>query len=102
MALWWAGGKLAALLPIAAPGPVVGLALLLALLRIGAVRRLVERPAALLTGVLGALIAPAVVALGDGVPGLAPGDGWRIAIVLVATTLATGVVTALTWRALSR
>lgn len=100
VALWWVGGRLAAVSPVPVPGAVVGLGLLLALLRAPGVEMLVGRPALLLTGVLGALIVPAVVALGDGVPGLAAGDGWRVAVVLATTTLATGLVTALAWRAL--
>ncbi len=100
--LWWAGGRLALLSPAPVPGAVIGLGLLLLLLRAPGVRGLVARPAALLTGVLGALIAPAAVALGDGIPGLAPGDGARIAAVLVISTLMTGIATALLWRAFAR
>jgi putative effector of murein hydrolase LrgA (UPF0299 family) len=101
--LWWLGEAITAHTGVPVPGPVVGLGLLLALL--GALPRLretVTHPAMLLVGVLGALIVPAAVMLGDGVPGVDGPVALRLAAVLVLTTLATGVVTALVWRLLSR
>lgn len=100
--LWWAGDRLAAILPFPAPGAVLGLLALLTLLRFRAVAALVARPAAFVTGLLGALIVPAAVALGDGVPGLTATAAAKVAAVLVVTTIASGFAAALAWRVLSR
>lgn len=102
VALWWAGETGAALLPVPAPGAVIGLMLMLPLLRARVVAALVARPAAWITGLLGALIVPAAVALGDGVPGMTAVVVAKVAAVLALTTLATGIATALLWRTLSR
>jgi holin-like protein len=93
--LWAIGEILSALLGIDIPGSIIGLALYLLLMRLSPSFSAWTRPAAqLLTRLLGAMIVPAAVGLAAFAPFLfevAP----RLVLVLVISTVFTGVTTAL-------
>ncbi len=97
-----AGDLAAALLGIAVPGPILGLAAYLALLAAWPGFRSWTLPAArLLTRFLGALIVPAAVGLAAFAPfvvDVAP----QLMLVIVVSTLVTGLTTALLYAGLRR
>ena len=79
------------------PGPVLGLVAYLLLLATGRAEWTL-RPARWLTGLLGALIVPAMVGLalfGD----VTLAGGWRLVVALVGGVAVTAVATALLFRA---
>lgn len=87
---------------LAVPGPILGLAAYLIWLLAAPSTVRWSLPAAhLLTRYLGALIVPAAVGLAAFVPLLGRSAG-ALALVLVASTLITGVATALLYRLLTR
>lgn len=97
-----AGDLAAALLGISVPGPILGLAVYLLLLAVWPAFGAWTLPAArLLTRFLGALIVPAAVGLAAFAPfvaGVAP----QLALVIVVSTLVTGITTALLYAGLRR
>ena len=97
-----AGDLAAALLGIAVPGPILGLAAYLGLLLLWPAFGAWTLPAArLLTRFLGALIVPAAVGLAAFAPfvaGVAP----QLILVIVVSTLVTGLTTALIYAGLRR
>ena len=97
-----AGDLAAALLGVAVPGPIVGLGAYLLLLWIWPAFGAWTLPAArLLTRFLGALIVPAAVGLAAFAPFIA-GVAPALALVLVVSTLVTGLTTALLYAGLKR
>lgn len=97
-----AGDLAVALLGIAVPGPIVGLAVYLALLALWPAFRSWTLPAArLLTRYLGALIVPAAVGLAAFAPFVAE-VAPQLALVIVVSTLVTGLTTALLYAGLRR
>ncbi len=102
VALSLAGDLAAALLGIAIPGPILGLAAYVALLLVWPAFGTWTLPAArLLTRFLGALIVPAAVGLAAFAPfvaGVAP----QLILVIVVSTLVTGLTTALIYAGLRR
>ena len=97
-----AGDLAAALLGIDIPGPIIGLGAYLLLLWLWPSFGAWTLPAArLLTRYLGALIVPAAVGLAAFAPFIA-GAVPALAVVLVASTLVTGLTTALLYAGLKR
>jgi putative effector of murein hydrolase LrgA (UPF0299 family) len=95
------GGALTNALGLALPGPVAGLALALVVLAaVPPLREAMLDGASALLVVLGGLIVPAAVGLSAFAPLLAR-QGAALAAVVVLSTLVTGVVTALVYRALA-
>lgn len=84
------------------PGAVAGLVLYAAtMLLLPPLRSLAEPGAALLTGLLGALIVPPFVGLVLFAPLLQ--TNWKpVAVILILTTLLSGFVTALIYRSMGR
>ena len=96
------GDLAAALLALDVPGPILGLGLYLLLLALWPAFGEWTLPAArLLTRFLGALIVPAAVGLAAFTPFIA-GAAPSLALVLVVSTLVTGVTTALLYAGLKR
>lgn len=96
------GDLAAALLDIDVPGPILGLGAYLLLWWIWPAFGAWTLPAArLLTRFLGALIVPAAVGLAAFAPFIA-GAAPELALVLVVSTLVTGVTTALLYAGLKR
>ena len=97
------GGDLAsAWLGVGVPGPIIGLGVFLLLLTLSARFAAWTLPAArLLTRYLGALIVPAAVGLAAFAPFIA-GAAPTLALVLVVSTLVTGITTALLYAGLKR
>ena len=94
-----AGELIARALGAALPGPVIGMLILLAALNLRMVRGPVEKAADALLAHLSLLFVP----VGVGVIvhlGLVAQFGWRIAVVIVASTLLGMAATALVLRAL--
>ena len=97
-----AGDLAAAWLGIAVPGPILGLGAYVLLLWLWPAFGRWTLPAArLLTRLLGALIVPAAVGLAAFAPFVA-GAALPLALVLVVSTLVTGVATALLYAGLKR
>lgn len=97
-----AGDFVAHRLGVGIPGPVLGLAAYVAALLLAPSALRWTLPAArMLTGLLGALIVPAAVGLLLFLPLLAAG-ALPLAIVLLVSTLVTGLATALLMQALRR
>lgn len=97
-----AGDLAGALLGIAVPGPILGLAAYLGLLALSPAFRSWTLPAArLLTRFLGALIVPAAVSLAAFAPFLAE-VAPQLILVIVVSTLVTGLTTALIYAGLRR
>lgn len=97
-----AGDLAAALLGVAVPGPIIGLGAYLLLLSVWPAFAAWTLPAArLLTRFLGALIVPAAVGLAAFAPFIA-GVAPALALVLVVSTLLTGLTTALLYAGLKR
>lgn len=97
-----AGDLAVAMLGIAVPGPIVGLAVYLALLALWPAFRNWTLPAArLLTRFLGALIVPAAVGLAAFAPFVAE-VAPQLVLVIVVSTLVTGLTTALLYAGLRR
>ncbi|MDO9490132.1 MAG: CidA/LrgA family protein [Sphingomonadaceae bacterium] len=102
MTLSLAGDLAAALIGIAVPGSILGLAVYLGLLALWPAFRGWTLPAAqLLTRFLGALIVPAAVGLAAFAPFLAE-VAPRLMLVIVVSTLVTGLTTALIFAGLRR
>jgi putative effector of murein hydrolase LrgA (UPF0299 family) len=97
------GGDLAAgALGIAAPGPVLGMgAYLLLLALVPGMESLTAPAAKALLKLLGALIVPAAVGLAAFAPFVADAAG-ELALVLAASTVVTGLTTALLYAGLKR
>jgi holin-like protein len=96
------GESLARGLGLTIPGPVIGLALLaLALAPSRKLRQAIEPTASGLLRHLSLLFVPAAVGIVQHLPLLAS-EGLAIGTALVASTLAALIVTALTFRAVSR
>ena len=84
------------------PGPVLGLAAYVALMAASpAFARATQAGAELLLKLLGLLITPAAVGLALYRHELA-GEAWRLALVLLASTTVTGVVTAYAYKGLRK
>lgn len=97
-----AGDLAVALLGVAVPGPIVGLAAYLALLAAWPAFRGWTLPAArLLTRFLGALIVPAAVGLAAFTPFVAE-VAPQLLLVIIVSTLVTGLTTALLYAGLRR
>jgi len=97
-----AGDLAVAMLGIAVPGPIVGLAAYLALLALWpAFRSWTLTAARLLTRFLGALIVPAAVGLAAFAPFVAE-VAPQLVLVIVVSTLVTGLTTALLYAGLRR
>jgi holin-like protein len=95
-----AGNALAPLLPLRLPGAIIGMVLyLLALVHIPALRATLPAAHALI-GLLGMLIVPAAVGLVPAFPAISNSSAGRLALLLVITTLITGIATALLAKAL--
>lgn len=102
VALSLAGDLVAAVAGLGVPGPILGLAAYLLLLGVWpAFGRLTLPAARLLTRYLGALIVPAAVGLAAFMPFLGPAVP-ALALVIVVSTLVTGVTTALIYAGLRR
>jgi holin-like protein len=100
LALLLAGNALAPLLPLRLPGAIIGMVLyLLALVHIPALRATLPAAHALI-GLLGMLIVPAAVGLVPAFPAISNSSAGRLALLLVITTLITGIATALLAKAL--
>lgn len=102
VALSLAGDLVAAFAGLGVPGPILGLAAYLLLLGVWpAFGRLTLPAAQALTRYLGALIVPAAVGLAAFAPFLGPAVP-ALALVIVVSTLVTGVTTALIYAGLRR
>lgn len=97
-----AGDLAAAWAALDVPGPILGLAAYLGLLALWPAFGALTLPAArLLTRFLGALIVPAAVGLAAFAPFVAEA-ALPLAVVLVASTVVTGITTALLYAGLKR
>jgi putative effector of murein hydrolase LrgA (UPF0299 family) len=102
VALSLGGDLIARTLKLAVPGPVLGLAaysVLMAL--VPAVERLTAPAARLMLGLLGALIVPAAVGLAAFAPAIREAVP-ALTLVLVVSTVVTGLTTALLYAGLKR
>ncbi|KAF1052267.1 MAG: hypothetical protein GAK43_02010 [Stenotrophomonas maltophilia] len=99
---WWLGGWIARLTGLPLPGGVIGLALLLALFASGLLRpALLQGGAGLLLAEMLLFFIPALMSLLD-YGALLRSEGWKILLVIMASTLLVMLVTAVSvewmWR----
>lgn len=95
VAFWWIGGWIATLAGLPLPGGVIGLALLLVLFACGAVRpALLQGGAGLLLAEMLLFFIPALMSLLDYGP-LLRSEGWKILLVITASTVLVMLATAL-------
>jgi holin-like protein len=94
-AFWWIGGWIATLTGLPLPGGVIGLAMLLVLFACGAIRpALLQGGAGLLLAEMLLFFIPALMSLLDYGP-LLRSEGWKILLVITASTVMVMLSTAL-------